>query len=365
MTWFIFSSIILILTYLGKGSVEGVNTPNVYKKWRYVLILTLSLFVGFAGMAATDNKGYAEAYLGAVTSSSDGWEPGYMLLMAVSRFFHFGAPLFLSIAACIVNYFYVDLVYKSNRPVATMLVFLISFVFAQEANLVRQSIAIAIFLFSIQYLEDKDFKRYFLSVVIASMFHTSAWILLPLIFFCFIDLSKRSKIILYGLYVFWAYSVLVAFKILPFFIDTNLLQLIFLSTSYSNNYEFSLDVDVDKINSFNYLYNISIIPLWLANRDKLSPVRIIIYVLGCTLMNFSNEIDLMFRFAYYFAFLYPFFLLEIFKIGNSNSVLVNKNANILIGIIVIYEVYSLFASYILGQAYSIGKEFYPLSGIFM
>lgn len=59
----------------------------------------------------------------------------------------------------------------------------------------RQSIAMGIFFFSLTYLVNKDFKKYLLCILLASTFHISAWLMLPMYFLCHYKMKDTYKII--------------------------------------------------------------------------------------------------------------------------------------------------------------------------
>ena len=61
--------------------------------------------------------------------------------------------------------------------------------------ILRQSIAMMIFFFAIRYIINKKFAKYMITILIASLFHTSALILLPLYFLNRVDFSKYNPFI--------------------------------------------------------------------------------------------------------------------------------------------------------------------------
>lgn len=73
-----------------------------------------------------------------------------------------------------------------------------------QATAVRQSISIALFLLSLDYLCKKDAIRYFLFIALSSLFHTSAIILLPFYLIGLLNwrISKAGAIIVFLLYLF-------------------------------------------------------------------------------------------------------------------------------------------------------------------
>ena len=65
---------------------------------------------------------------------------------------------------------------------------------------IRAGLAYVIIIWGIKYIQEKQFWKYLLLVLIASLFHTSAWIALPLYFLSnWIDVNK--KIIIIGLVI--------------------------------------------------------------------------------------------------------------------------------------------------------------------
>lgn len=62
-------------------------------------------------------------------------------------------------------------------------------------NLVRQYIAVGILFFSYQYIKERKLKQYLLLMVLASTFHISALLLIPLYFILNINLNKKNMFI--------------------------------------------------------------------------------------------------------------------------------------------------------------------------
>lgn len=93
----------------------------------------------------------------------------------------FSLIIFLAAFNCIVYYYFIE------KYVAVEYYWLAVFIYVFNseymlihASAMRQSIAISIFLISIQYIYKKDLIRYVICVGIAWLFHSSAVILLPL-----------------------------------------------------------------------------------------------------------------------------------------------------------------------------------------
>lgn len=114
-------------------------------------------------------------------SKHGGFEPGWVFLCCLFKpFGFFTMTAVLALFNCFVYYRFI----KKYVPPAYYWFAVFLYVFSPGFMLVhsstmRQSVAIALFIFSIDYLYKKDAIRYFLCIGLASLFHTSALILLP------------------------------------------------------------------------------------------------------------------------------------------------------------------------------------------
>ena len=108
-------------------------------------------------------------------------EPGWIILNWLFRSFGFFAmTAVLALFNCVVYYRFI----KKYVPVRYYWLAIFLYIFSPGFMLVhstamRQSIAIMVFIFSLDYLNKKDAIRYFLCIGLASLFHLSALILLP------------------------------------------------------------------------------------------------------------------------------------------------------------------------------------------
>ena len=60
----------------------------------------------------------------------------------------------------------------------------------------RQSITLAIFFLSLKYIEEKKPLKYFGSIIVASLIHSAALILIPVYFIRLVKLTKKKIILL-------------------------------------------------------------------------------------------------------------------------------------------------------------------------
>jgi hypothetical protein len=128
-------------------------------------------------------------------SAANGYrvEPGYGLLNYFVSLFTGDVRVFMLVVSIVAVGLTALLLYKySPIPWIGMFVFGSFGFFGNSLSFLRQSIAIAIFLFAIQYLKDKKFLPYLLIVILAATFHKSILIMIPVYFIAHIKVNWKS-----------------------------------------------------------------------------------------------------------------------------------------------------------------------------
>lgn len=193
-----------ILVLLGLGYLSDSNNAfkgSYHNIFRVILILLLGYYAGIGSPIAEDHEGYATWYMNftirdltspfQIFSGAGIVEYGYVLLNVVAKGLNLGETGFFFLVSVFINALLVNFIYKHRYPVLSLL-FLFSFDYCiQEANLVRQMIALAIMLNYIDCLKARNVKKYIIGVLIASLFHLSALLFLIFIPICFMDLTKK------------------------------------------------------------------------------------------------------------------------------------------------------------------------------
>ncbi len=136
-------------------------------------------------------------------------EPGYWFINVLFKNFEYGHRFVLGLM-CTMTYLVFFLLAKEEKVIPLLIPFLFSFGFIFFSNnIVRQSFAITLFIYSIRYIERKKFWKYLVSVLIIFLFHTSAILLIPFYWIGKIRLNKSywiimifSSVIMYRLNIF-------------------------------------------------------------------------------------------------------------------------------------------------------------------
>lgn len=150
----------------------------------YVLLIPsffYALLVGFRYETGADWGTYKEYYMSVLSGSNLDLEFGYAFLNEIIAFFSLNYQSFFIVVAFIqIGLVYIFFEQHRNILFWGILLFFIAGPFLSSLNVIRQSIAFFVFLFSLQFIIKKDWRRYLVSIFVAFSFHSSSIILLPL-----------------------------------------------------------------------------------------------------------------------------------------------------------------------------------------
>lgn len=183
-----------------------LSERNVFQNVvQFFLILWLSVLPGFRALSVgTDTQNYYDLILGRFDYSkliSFGVEPGFSLFIVIVNKLHLEEYSFF-ILSIIFNFFFVKSIfrYKDNKVVMIVSFLTYSMLYFSSFNIVRQAIAVSIFIFALSYLKNKQYIIYSIYGFLALMFHYSA---IFVFFFMFISFfSKIRKIMFLFAFIF-------------------------------------------------------------------------------------------------------------------------------------------------------------------
>ncbi len=237
-----------------------------------------------------------------------GWKFLSFVFKPIGGFFSLVA--FISI---VENYIYYDFVKKYVKKkwwgFAVFIYTFYSNLYLLNMSMLRQGLAIAVFIWAVNFALERKIIVSLLVSIVASFFHASAIILLPFIFIVYFD------------------KYVVNNKLLPFFLiifiavlltSSDLIQLLFLKAEQIEGFESYMDfyggesADLNFGIAFIIRFEIFILfIIYLFHRNKIYSVGKSLVFLACIEMMifpFSGVIRLSARLGYYFAaFLIPAF----------------------------------------------------------
>ncbi|MBO9153263.1 EpsG family protein [Chitinophaga sp. GCM10012297] len=186
----------------------------------FLLLLIISFFLSFRADFDT-YKAFFDHIDSLVTvlasgnfksfQSEENFEIGYVLLNSFLKIFTDQVAVLYYICNAFVLFVVYIFIKNKSLNIYKLLLTYFMFVFISiQVTILRQAIAIAIFYFSIRYLVKREFWRYLLCIVAASLFHRTAMFLLLLYFLVKRTYSTRFLLILFFV------GMLIFVQIIPF-----------------------------------------------------------------------------------------------------------------------------------------------------
>lgn len=273
-------------------------------QWGLKVSFTLIfLFLAFRYSFGNDYEGYLDGFIRISEHNQNDlfdfllrYEPGWIFLNWLFRDLGFFAMIaVLAFLNCVVYYRFI----AKYVPVKHYWLAVFYYTFYPDfmlvhASAMRQSIAIMLFVFSLDYLYKKNAIRYFLCIGLATLFHYTAIILVPVYLLTYFNHKITKK---YGVIVVSIFVSLFLFGecLSPYF-------KIFIS-SFSEKYEFYQDPGV--VNSglgFLYYSSLLILILYfekLQNREIALVFKVAI--ISFMFMPLTLIIEMISRAGMYFA----------------------------------------------------------------
>lgn len=176
--------------------IYTTNLSRKYEKASLSLIFFfLTCFVGFRYHVGRDYENYVDIY-----NSVDFQylEPAFAFLVEWLNSFHCSVTYLFFIMAFLTYGFLFGGIYCIKEANLPLSIFMLSiFTFSSICNVTRQALASAVFLFAFQFIIKRKLSFYILCILLASTFHVSALILLPLYFLLDKQLSDKYIISIY------------------------------------------------------------------------------------------------------------------------------------------------------------------------
>ncbi len=175
-------TMILFAVYASRRNGYILSSGILVKRsfWRFEVVFPLFLFAIIFGMrydVGVDHLGYLHGYLQKIHVGKN--EPLFFLFAEIGWKLNWHYVLYFGLIAFtqVLFFFYA---FKNERYLFPFLVF---FLFTNGEwlnlmNVIRQALAMCIWIFSIKYIEDKKLWRYLIWCVVATLIHKSAIVLI-------------------------------------------------------------------------------------------------------------------------------------------------------------------------------------------
>lgn len=178
------------------GKMKASSYPALGIKrasFAFLLFSFLSIFLLSALRVdvGIDYPSYASWFDNLYTFESAYFEPGFTTMIQIIQYFTLDSQwLFIVSSAITLSFIFISA--KKYSPMFALSIFLFCTMgfLSHSLNLTRQFIAISIVLFAYGYIVDKKLLKYLTTVMVASLFHKTALIMLPVYFFLRMRPSK-------------------------------------------------------------------------------------------------------------------------------------------------------------------------------
>lgn len=180
LIWF---AVIIFFTYLLEKN-KRKNNKKMSRCLYCVIIILITIFAGFRDeTVGTDVTVYADAVFNAVKRygfifayKTASVEIGFVALAQVACWLHGNLNTLLNLiqlvmSICIVTYIYKE---KEEKSMVLYIATYLFMFFGIGLNLMRQSIAMTIILYSMRYVKQENIFKFMICVIIASLFHSTA-----------------------------------------------------------------------------------------------------------------------------------------------------------------------------------------------
>lgn len=194
--------ILIGIVYDFLGSTLKVSfSLSIRRIFTFLIFFPSFLLAALRYQVGTDYTVYLTEKIPGVLNNWDvGIEPLYRLLIKVGSLWGNYQLIFVLTHFIIIYFISESVVKESKFFLVSVIAFWGTGFFNYSLNIMRQSIAMSIFLYALQFI-DKDKKKYFIYIIIACLFHTSAIIY---IFYYFIrKINVKGNISLLLLLIFW------------------------------------------------------------------------------------------------------------------------------------------------------------------
>lgn len=315
-----------------------------YKNIRSLPWIFLFLASGFRYNVGTDYAHYYHLFI-----YQDGMfeykEPGYVFL--VKLFSDLGLNpqvMFLCFSFVTIFLFYKSFQYYFRHSevgylFATLL--FIPFFYFFSLNAIRQALAVAIFFYSIRYIFEKRFVKYFVLIVVGSLFHRSILVMLPLYYFFNLAMSRYKIIFVYTIMI-----VILLINPMQYLVDFYVQNKFPLYYHFNDQFYGGRTEGFGRITAIVNVFIVLMLAQYLNMNNKLQSVVFNMIIVFSMIKLFALDIVILDRLSNYFKPVMVLFI--IFSIANLSGRIKDIRKLAYFGLLSLTMAYTFLVIYIRG-----------------
>lgn len=218
-----FESFIFYIVLFGISSAIVTRVGNLYINAEYknkkikiifltIVALAIPITIGaFRYFVGADYENYIYIY----ENRSDmqlkeifiyNWEILFSIIIKIAYMLNDYQYMFAIISFLTIIVLYATIYnYKEKLSLGFMFFLYLFLYYTTSFNIIRQALAVVIVAYSYKFIIDRNFKKFLLTVLIASFFHTTALLFLP--FYLIYDKNEMRKKVIRYVYIFIALIV--------------------------------------------------------------------------------------------------------------------------------------------------------------
>ncbi len=156
------------------------------KKFLFLfLVFFISLLPGLrSSLVGSDSMVYADIFETKLLNIFGGFEPGFNLFIIIFQNLNIiNYSFYFLFFSFVTNFFILYSIFRlSSYKITSVVLYLtLSTLYLFEFNVIRQALAISIFLFSMVFLVENKFKKTYFLILVAVLFHYSALFLIVIV----------------------------------------------------------------------------------------------------------------------------------------------------------------------------------------
>lgn len=190
--------IYLIIIFLILIFMKKINKGN--KIIELIILSLLILICGLRYNVGTDYNLYVEMFHNIDNVSRTEFVVRFIIKANQFIFGYKEQFFFLSMSTLTIVFYYLGIKKLSKKIGNSLFLFVALGYYAIMFNGIRQALAMAICFFSTKYINERKFLKYVIIILLATMCHTTALIMIPMYFLNMIKLDKKTSIVLTALF---------------------------------------------------------------------------------------------------------------------------------------------------------------------
>ena len=202
-------TIIVLVYFIFKYDVAGAQNSPTYNKLYTMTMIWFICISGFAYNVGSDMAAYMTEYDHASWSNLPSFKdmlennerrmPFWTILVTLCHSISSDFVVLKLVTAAFCNWSFFRFIKKhAQYPFISVLLFAVILYLNMNFNALRQMVSVAIFLWGYEFLTDKKWIAYYMTIVVAYLFHSSALICFLFPLFTFIKINTKTTIIIAG-----------------------------------------------------------------------------------------------------------------------------------------------------------------------